>query len=52
MLMFGVLFQLIGNYRPAVGALAVMFVIGAYFLRKLDVVAGIKEAGNNVPSVV
>ena len=29
-----------------------MFIIGAYFLRKLDVVAGIKEAGNNVPSVV
>jgi UMF1 family MFS transporter len=50
--LFGVVFQLSGSYRPAIVALVVFFVLGAYFLRRLDPQRGIREAGNAAPSVV
>ena len=48
-LLFGVVFQLSGSYRPAILALIVFFVLGAYFLLRLDPDRGIREAGNQVP---
>jgi UMF1 family MFS transporter len=49
-LLFGVTFQVTGSYRPAILALIVFFVLGAYFLRRLDPELGIREAGNEVPA--
>ncbi len=49
-LLFGVVFQLSGSYRPAIAALVVFFVLGAFFLLRLDPVRGIREAGNTPPS--
>ena len=49
-LLFGVVFQLSGSYRPAIAALVVFFVLGAFFLLRLDPARGIREAGNAVPS--
>ncbi|TIC86466.1 MFS transporter [Nocardioides sp. GY 10127] len=51
-LLFGLVFQLTGSYRPAILALIVFFVLGAFFLFRLDPERGIREAGNTVPSVV
>jgi UMF1 family MFS transporter len=51
-LLFGVVFQVTGSYRPAIVALIVFFVLGAVFLRRLDPRRGIQEAGNVVPAVV
>ncbi|GAA1772960.1 MFS transporter [Nocardioides hankookensis] len=51
-LLFGVVFQLTGSYRPAIFALIVFFVLGAFFLLRLDPRRGIAEAGNPVPTVV
>ncbi|MCW2757084.1 MAG: transporter [Nocardioidaceae bacterium] len=51
-LLFGVVFQISGSYRPAILALIVFFVLGAFFLRRLDPKRGIQEAGNALPSVV
>jgi UMF1 family MFS transporter len=48
-LLFGVVFQLSGSYRPAILALIVFFVLGAYFLLRLDPERGIREAGNQAP---
>lgn len=48
-LLFGVVFQLSGSYRPAILALIVFFVLGALFLLRLDPDRGIREAGNEVP---
>lgn len=50
-LLFGVTFQLTGSYRPAILALIVFFVLGAYFLLRLDPERGIREAGNDLPTV-
>ena len=49
---FGVVFQLTGSYRPAIVALIVFFVLGAFFLHRLDPQRGIREAGNQLPSAV
>ncbi|SDS00107.1 MFS transporter, UMF1 family [Nocardioides scoriae] len=49
-LLFGVVFQVTGSYRPAILALVVFFVLGAFFLLRLDPARGIREAGNRVPS--
>jgi UMF1 family MFS transporter len=49
-LLFGVTFQVTGSYRPAILALIVFFVLGAFFLRRLDPERGIREAGNQVPA--
>ena len=35
-LLFGVVFQVTGSYRPAIVALIVFFVLGAFFLLRLD----------------
>jgi UMF1 family MFS transporter len=51
-LLFGVVFQVTGSYRPAIFALIVFFVLGAVFLLRLDPRRGIEEAGNAVPRVV
>ncbi|MBB6625814.1 MFS transporter [Nocardioides sp. KIGAM211] len=51
-LLFGVVFQLTGSYRPAIFALIVFFVIGAVLLARLDPERGIREAGNAVPRAV
>jgi UMF1 family MFS transporter len=51
-LLFGVVFQLTGSYRPAILALIVFFVLGAVLLLRLDPRRGIEEAGNQVPVVV
>ena len=51
-LLFGVVFQVTGSYRPAILALIVFFVLGAFFLLRLDADRGIREAGNRVPTKV
>ena len=51
-LLFGVVFQISGSYRPAIVSLVVFFVLGAFFLLRLDPRRGIEEAGNRVPAVV
>jgi UMF1 family MFS transporter len=50
--LFGLVFQLSGSYRPAIFALIVFFVLGAFFLLRLDPRRGIEEAGNALPRVV
>ncbi|GAA4716100.1 MFS transporter [Nocardioides conyzicola] len=49
---FGLVFQLTDSYRPAIFALIVFFLLGAFFLLRLDPRRGIEEAGNRVPAVV
>jgi UMF1 family MFS transporter len=51
-LLFGVVFQLTGSYRPAIVSLIIFFVLGAFFLIRLDPQRGIEEAGNVVPSTI
>jgi UMF1 family MFS transporter len=51
-LLFGLVFQISGSYRPAIVALIVFFVLGAFFLLRLDPQRGIREAGNEVPQTV
>jgi UMF1 family MFS transporter len=51
-LLFGLVFQLTGSYRPAIVSLVVFFVLGAVFLLRLDARRGIEEAGNAVPAAV
>ncbi len=51
-LLFGVTFQLTGSYRPAILALILFFVLGAFFLLRLDPERGIREAGNERPAVI
>ena len=50
--LFGLVFQVTGSYRPAIVALIVFFVLGAFFLLRLDARRGIEEAGNALPAVV
>jgi UMF1 family MFS transporter len=50
--LFGVVFQVTGSYRPAIVALIVFFVLGAFVLLRLDARRGIQEAGNTLPAVV
>ncbi|MBF4162006.1 MFS transporter [Nocardioides acrostichi] len=51
-LLFGVVFQLTGSYRPSILALIVFFVLGAVLLLRLDPERGIREAGNEIPAQV
>jgi UMF1 family MFS transporter len=51
-LVFGLVYQLTDSYRPAIFALIVFFVVGGALLLKVDTTKGIREAGNDVPSVV
>lgn len=51
-LVFGLVHQLTGSYRPAILSLLMFFVIGGLLLRKVDVRKGIADAGNEVPAVI
>ena len=51
-LLFGLVFQLTGSYRPAILSLVAFFVVGAVFLVRLEPRRGIEEAGNAPPAVV
>jgi UMF1 family MFS transporter len=51
-LLFGVVFQVTGSYRPAIVSLVVFFVLGAIFLLRLDPERGIADAGNAVPATL
>ncbi|MCI2237732.1 MFS transporter [Paenibacillus sp. TRM 82003] len=44
-LVFGLVAQLTGSYRPALVALLVFFVVGAWLLARVDVAAGARQAG-------
>ncbi len=48
-LLFGVVFQLTGSYRPAIVALVVFFVLGAGLLLLVDPARGARDAGNRLP---
>ena len=50
-LVFGLVYQLTGSYRPAVFALVVFFVVGGLLLWRVDTERGIREAGNTPPVV-
>ena len=51
-LVFGLVYQFTGSYRPAVFALIVFFVLGGAILLRVDTRRGIEQAGNAVPAVV
>ena len=51
-LVFGLVHQLTGSYRPALAALLAFFVVALALLRRVDVRAGILEVGNPVPRVI
>ena len=51
-LLFGVVFQVTGSYRPAILALIVFFVLGAFFLLRLDPERGIARGGQPAPTAV
>jgi UMF1 family MFS transporter len=51
-LVFGLVHQLTGSYRPAIVALGIFFVVGLALLSKVDMRRGIAEAGNLQPSIV
>ena len=48
-LVFGLVFQLTGSYRPAVASLVVFFVLGGALLLRVDVRRGIADAGRPQP---
>lgn len=45
-LTFGVVYQLTGSYRPAILALIIFFLLGLFFLSRVDTARGMREAGN------
>jgi len=49
-LLFGLVFQITGSYRPAILALIVFFLLGLLFLVRLDPERGAREAGNTLPA--
>jgi UMF1 family MFS transporter len=51
-LVFGLVHQLTGSYRPAIVALGIFFVVGLFLLTKVDMRRGIAEAGNLQPTTV
>ncbi|HEY3001932.1 MAG TPA: MFS transporter [Kribbellaceae bacterium] len=51
-LVFGLVHQITGSYRPAIIALGMFFVIGFALLVRVDVRRGITDAGNEQPAVV
>lgn len=51
-LVFGLVHQVTGSYRPALAALLAFFVVALVLLRRVDVRAGIVEVGNPVPRVI
>jgi UMF1 family MFS transporter len=51
-LVFGVVYQMTDSYRPAIFALIAFFVLGGLLLMRVDTARGIRDAGNDVPSVI
>ena len=51
-LVFYLVFQLTGSYRPSILALLLFFALGAFFLARVDAERGVREAGNRVPSTL
>jgi UMF1 family MFS transporter len=51
-LVFGLVHQITGSYRPAIVALGIFFVIGLILLSRVDMRRGITEAGNAQPTRV
>ncbi len=51
-LVFGLVYQFTDSYRPAIFALILFFVVGGALLMRVDTQRGIREAGNDVPTVV
>src|SRR6266540_3188973 len=51
-LIFGLVHQWTDSYRPALLALILLFVLGLFFLVRVDVRRGITDAGNTQPAVV
>jgi UMF1 family MFS transporter len=51
-LIFGLVHQWTDSYRPALLALMVLFILGLFFLARVDPRRGIEEAGNALPRVV
>jgi UMF1 family MFS transporter len=51
-LVFGLVYQFTGSYRPAIFALIAFFVIGGLLLSRVDTERGIRDAGNALPVVV
>ncbi len=51
-LVFGLIHQWTGSYRPAIVSLVAFFIVGGLLLRRVDVRRGITDAGNVVPAVV
>jgi MFS transporter, UMF1 family len=51
-LVFGLVHQLTGSYRPAIVALGIFFVVGLILLTRVDMRRGITEAGNTQPALV
>lgn len=49
-LLFGVVFQVTGSYRPAIVSLIVFFALGLVMLLRVDPRRGIAAAGNVVPA--
>ncbi len=51
-LLFGLVYQLSGSYRPSILALLLFFVVGLLLLVPLDAHRAIRDAGNEVPARV
>ncbi|HEU4949085.1 MAG TPA: MFS transporter [Kribbella sp.] len=51
-LVFGLVHQATGSYRPAIVALGIFFLVGLVLLTRVDMRRGITEAGNRQPVVV
>ncbi len=51
-LVFGLVHQITGSYRPAIVALGLFFVIGLILLSRVDMRRGITEAGNAQPTLI
>jgi UMF1 family MFS transporter len=51
-LVFGLVHQITGSYRPAIVALGIFFVVGLLLLSRVDMRRGIADAGNTQPAVV
>lgn len=51
-LVFGLVHQFTGSYRPAILSLLAFFIIGGLLFMRVDIRRGIAEAGNEAPVVV
>jgi UMF1 family MFS transporter len=51
-LVFGLVYQFTGSYRPAIFALVLFFAVGGLLLLRVDTARGIRDAGNAAPSVI